>query len=281
MNQNPNSVTCFMLYYGRIRLAEEAVESFLRQTYPHKRLVIVNDHPDPCYFEKKYDNIKVYNFKPGKFKNLNEKYNFALRQVKTKWFCSWDSDDLWLPWHLEDLIANIPNVTPTDLPMKIGRPLSLFSLDRKIKKLGWQMWGDCIFEVNGHEGKVFQCDDNDTTNCDRQTVYMNKWNRYWLRIKDYPIPSFIFCRFSDMHNASMFLGKKGMDFKKKLFDDITKIPIKEPLRPHWNHDYVQDAKDFMVMLKETHYHTSNILQNPRKYREILGEHVKKLVKSAG
>ena len=281
MTQNPNSVTCFTLYYGRIRLAEEAVESFLRQTYPHKRLVIVNTHPDPVYFEKKYDNIKVHNLRPDKFKSLNEKYNYALSQVATKWFCPWDSDDLWLPWHLENLVANIPNVTPTDLPMKIGYPLSFFFLDSKIVKLGWQMWGDCIFEINGDKGGTFQCDEASMTNCDRQTVYMNKWNRYWLRIKDYPMPSFIYRRFSDLDCASLWGGKKGLDFQKKLFEDVTKISIKEPVKPHWKIDYVKDAEDFMVMLKEKNYHTDNILKNPRKYSEVLGKHKRKPVAVAG
>ncbi len=267
MSQNPDYITCFMLYYGRKEVAEESVESFLRQTYPHRRLVIVNTHPDPVRFEKAYPNIGVYNLKPDTFKNLNEKYNFALSRVKTKWFASWDSDDIWLPWHLENLVANIQNVKQTDLPMKIGYPLSLYALDDKIKKLGWQMWGDCIFEVNGQG--VFQCDDTKMTNCDRQTVYMNKWNRYWLRIKDYPTPSFIFRRYSDTENASAWLGEAGQKHVKKLFDAQVKISTKEPFRPHWNHDYAQDAKDFMKFLKEVHYNTNFILKNPRKAGEVL------------
>jgi len=272
--QNPNSVTCFMLYYGRKTLAEEAVESFLCQTYPHKRLVIVNTHPDPVYFEGEYENIEVHNLAPDTFKNLNEKYNYAFAQIKTKWFSPWDSDDLWLPWHLENLIANISKVTPNEYPMKIGYPLSLYSLENKISKIGWQMWGDCIFEVNGHlnGGCKLRCDDKTTINCDRQTVYNNKWNRYWLRIKDYPMPSFIFRRFSEMANASVWLGKKGQEHVTSLFKKRTAIPQKEPFRPHWDRDYVEDANNFMKMLEETKYNTNNILQNPRKYDELLGRH---------
>ena len=279
MKVNPNQVTCFMLYYGKKSVAEESIECFLRQTYPHKRLVIVNDHPDPVYFEKEYDNIEIHNIEPYVFQNLNEKYNFALSQVKTKWFCPWDDDDLWLPWHLENLVANIPNVTPNELPMKIGYPVSLYGLDNKITKYGWQMWGDCIFEVNGHldGGCKFRCNDKETTNCDRQTVYMNKWNRYWLRIKDYPMPSFIFRRFTGVDNASLWLGKKALEFRKKMYEKIVNTPLKEPMRPHWDRDYVKDTEDFMAMLKETNYHTDNILKNPRKYREILGKHKRKPV----
>lgn len=259
-----NDVTCFTLYYGRKALAEEAVESFLRQTYPRKRLVIVNTHPDPLYFEEEYENIEVHNKQASAFRNLNEKYNYALAQIKTKWFCPWDSDDLWLPWHLENLIANIPNVQGNGHPMKIGYPMTLFSLDNKITKLGWQMWADCIFELRGK----IQCNADNTMNCDRQIVFKNKWNRYWLRLKDYPMPSFIFRRFMATDNASLWLGAKGQKFVKELFSRVATIPIKEPMRPHWERDYVKDAEDFMEMLRASHYNTKHILKNPRKIQEV-------------
>ena len=258
-----NDITCITLYYGRKALAEEAVESFLRQTYLHKRLVIVNTHPDPLYFEKEYENIEVHNRQESEFANLNEKYNYALAQIKTKWFCPWDSDDLWLPWHLKNLVENIPKVQENGKPRKIGYPMSLFSLDNKIKKLGWQMWADCIFEVT----RKIQCDSNSTMNCDRQIVYKNSWNRFWLRIKDYPTPSFIFRRFMAADNASLWLGKKGQQFVKELYKKVSAIPIKEPMRPHWDRDYVKDAEDFMKMLRESHYNTRYILKNPRRIAE--------------
>lgn len=258
-----NDVTCFTLYYGRKALAEEAVECFLRQTHPHKRLVIVNTHPDTLYFKTDYENIEVHNKKASDFRNLNEKYNYALSQIKTKWFCPWDSDDLWLPWHLENLIANIP-MQRNIHPMKIGYPMTLFSLDNRIKKLGWQMWADCIFE---RRGKI-HCDANKTMNCDRQIVFKNKWNRYWLRLKDYPKPSFIFRRFSAADNASLWLGQKGQEFVRQLYAREAAKPIKEPMRPHWDRDYVKDADDFMDMLRASHYNTKHILKNPRKIQEV-------------
>ena len=37
-NKDKPWITCFMLYYGRYDVAQEAVESFLAQTYTNKKL---------------------------------------------------------------------------------------------------------------------------------------------------------------------------------------------------------------------------------------------------
>ena len=42
-----DGVSCLCLTYGRGRLLEEAIESFLRQDWPGpKELIVLNDHPD-------------------------------------------------------------------------------------------------------------------------------------------------------------------------------------------------------------------------------------------
>ena len=84
-NPNEPKITAVMLCYGRKALAEEAVESFLRQTYMRKRLLIVNTHPDRIWFEDEYPNIEVHNIHPDPFENLNEKYNYAFDQIRTPW----------------------------------------------------------------------------------------------------------------------------------------------------------------------------------------------------
>ena len=254
-----NDITCFMLYYGRKEVAGEAVESFLRQTYPHKKLVIVNTHPDPVWFEKEHSNIEVHNLKPDTFENLNEKHNYAFNQVKTKWFCPWDSDDIWLPGHLENLVKNIPNVVLNELPMKIGIPLTLYSQDNEIVKVGWQMWADCIFE----KPEGLQCRTDTHINCDRDIVWHHQWNRYWLRIKDYS-PSFIFRRFTDKRNASMVVGKNALDYAKRLRDRMNDTSIKEPLEPHWDRDYIKDADAFMGLVRESLFHSKYVLHKTNK-----------------
>jgi len=235
-------ITALMLYYGRKNLAEEAVESFLRQTYPYKRLIIVNTHPDKVWFEEDHPNIEVHNIIPDTFENLNAKYNYAFSQIKTNWWAPWDSDDIWLPWHFENLAANVPNLIKSKFPGKVGINKSYFAKNNVIMTVGWQMWGDCIFESMDGNGNLYpHCDEKNADNCDRQII-PQKWNRYWITRPTYPL-SFIFRWDEDGHGSSE-LGYKGLEYQAKLREKMYAIRNTEPFRPHWNKDYVQEVENF-------------------------------------
>lgn len=239
-----NEITCFMLYYGRKALAEESLESFLRQTYPHKRLIIVNTHPDPVWFQCEYLEVEVHNLLPDTFKNLNEKYAYALSQIKTKWWAPWDSDDIWLPWHLENLAGHIKKTKLNGLPRKIGISRSYFMFGRQKKfYIGWQMWGDCIWETFDNNGKLHaKCDVDSGDNCDKQVIFQ-EWDRHWVDRQKNPL-SFIF-RWStnEINHRSALLGDEGHKREDELRKDMNKIHIKEPWRPHWKSDYTELVKD--------------------------------------
>lgn len=235
-----NKITCFMLYYGRKDVAEQSMESFLRQTYPYKKLLIINTHPDPVWFEKEYPDVEVHNIIPDTFKNLNEKYAYALSRVKTNWWAPWDSDDIWLPWHLENLAAYISKVPQKRLPRKIGHPRSYFMLGKRNQiRIGWQMWGTSIWETFDRNGKLYAtCNPEIVENCDRQITFQ-KWNRYWLDTDENPI-SFIFrWRRPIDENRSYKLGQEGVVREKQLRDKMNKVSLKESWRPHWAVDYIK------------------------------------------
>ena len=244
MSQIPE-ITALMLYYGRRGFAEEAVESFLRQTYPHKRLLIVNTHPDPVHFEQEYPNIEVHNLMLDTFENLNEKYNYAFSQIKTNWWCPWDSDDIWLPWHFENLVRIIPS--HSKLPMKVGTPKALFSFDNIIGRVGWNMWSNCIYESMDKQGNLYpHCDDTIAKNCDSQILFL-KWDRYWLDLSKNPF-SFIFRWGSNPHGSGV-TGEDAPAYHKKLRDAQNKIRNPNPLHPHWDRDYIQDVEDFTNQIR--------------------------------
>ncbi len=240
-----DTVTCCMLYYGRKDVAEESMASFLLQTYPHKKLLIVNTHPDPVWFEKEYPNIEVHNLPPDKFKNLNEKYNYALANVKTKWWAPWDSDDIWLPWHLKNLAAYIPNTEPNGLPRKIALARSYFMLHKRQEiKIGWNMWGTAIWETFDKDGNHHaQCDPKKASNCDRQITYLD-WDRHWLDRGGEKSPiSFIFrWHVEKNHNRSAILGQKGIERAETIKEKLMKTRITEPWRPHWSVDYTKKIR---------------------------------------
>lgn len=236
-------ITALMLYYGRRNLAEEAVESFRRQTYPHKLLVIVNTHPDPIWFEDEHLDIEVHNLQTDSFASLNEKYNYAFRQIKTNWWCPWETDDIWLPWHLENLVENVPNLKESPFPGKVGVRKSYFAGDNVINRVGWNLWTACIFETFDKEGHLYpSCDETSTDNPDKQITMRKQWNRYWLDLKKFPL-SFIF-RWDQGPHASAVIGEKAVDHQRRLQAKQNAIRTPEPFRPHWDRDYVQDVKDF-------------------------------------
>lgn len=81
----------------RLDVLEEAIESFLRQTYPIKELVIVNDTPGMT-MECDAPGVRVINVPPCEF--LGQKYNSGVEEAKGSLICSWDDDDISLPWRM-------------------------------------------------------------------------------------------------------------------------------------------------------------------------------------
>lgn len=95
-------VSCICATYNRapshLYLLEEAIESFLRQTYPNKELVVINDCPAQ---ELVCDapGVRVVNA-PERFASLGEKHNAAIRLSHGELIAPWDDDDVSLPLRL-------------------------------------------------------------------------------------------------------------------------------------------------------------------------------------
>src|SRR5688500_5786576 len=92
-------VSCICPTYNRVAvnqtLLDEALHSFLVQSYPHRELIIINDCPDQ---EIVFDHplVRVVNA-PERFKTLGEKYNAAIRMSDGDAICCWEDDDISLP----------------------------------------------------------------------------------------------------------------------------------------------------------------------------------------
>ena len=95
-------VSCICLTYGRAPdnqwLLEEAIESFLRQTYPHKELIVFNDCPQQ---ELVCDapGVRVVN-SAMRYPTLGDKDNAAIALANGELIARWDDDDISLPWRL-------------------------------------------------------------------------------------------------------------------------------------------------------------------------------------
>jgi glycosyltransferase involved in cell wall biosynthesis len=95
-------VSCICLTYNRpphfLHLVEEAIESFLRQTYPRRELIVFND----CAEQELVCNapgVKIVN-SPERIPALGDKHNAAIQQSSGDLIAPWDDDDISLPWRL-------------------------------------------------------------------------------------------------------------------------------------------------------------------------------------
>ena len=79
-------------------LVEEAIESFLRQDYPDKELIILNDCPGQ---ELIFEHSEVFVFNLSKrFRTMGEKLNAGFALSTGEILCRFDDDDLSLPHRL-------------------------------------------------------------------------------------------------------------------------------------------------------------------------------------
>jgi glycosyltransferase involved in cell wall biosynthesis len=123
-------VSCICLTYNRapnhLHLIGEAVESYLRQSYPagYRQLFIINDTPgqelqvegySPYYFLPggQVPGIHVINL-PCRFRTLGEKYLAAMGLAQGDILMWWDDDDISLPWRIERSVARLSAPTKSD-----------------------------------------------------------------------------------------------------------------------------------------------------------------------
>jgi hypothetical protein len=95
-----NFVSAICLAYDLPRrqvILEEAVESFARQTFPARELIIVNDTPG-LVIECDLPRVRVINVPPCA--TLGEKYNAGIEAAHGNLICCWDDDDISLPWRM-------------------------------------------------------------------------------------------------------------------------------------------------------------------------------------
>lgn len=89
-------VSCIMPTAGRPQFVTLAVRYFLRQTWPHKELIIIDDgSPAVESFLPEHPAIRYFNCLPGK--SLGEKRNLACDLSKGAIILHWDDDDWMAP----------------------------------------------------------------------------------------------------------------------------------------------------------------------------------------
>jgi glycosyltransferase involved in cell wall biosynthesis len=113
----PPLVSCICPTYNRPpqyqHLVEEAVESFLRQTYPSKELIVLND----CGAQELVcdaPGVRVVNMQE-RLPSLGDKWNAAMELARGELIAPWPDDDISLPWRLSlsvELLGNADYFNP-------------------------------------------------------------------------------------------------------------------------------------------------------------------------
>ena len=101
------SVTCLCPTYARFERLRDAVACFLLQDYAgEKRLIILNDAPEPVALGAAVAGVRVINA-PSRYPTLGDKRQALLRMATTPLVAHWDDDDLYLPWHLSACVRTL------------------------------------------------------------------------------------------------------------------------------------------------------------------------------
>lgn len=89
-------ISAYCATYGRPKVLEEAVESFLRQDYEgQKELIILNDfEKHKLYYD--HPEIKIYNL-DQKIYPLGKKFNETVKLCSGEILFTWEDDDIYLP----------------------------------------------------------------------------------------------------------------------------------------------------------------------------------------
>jgi|GEM_PF-2948739 len=100
------------------------VECFLRQSWPEKRLHLVNVMGE---IQCDHRQVTIHNVDPVQLPSVRHQIAYGFDRCEARWVCKWDSDDFYLPWFLEESIKSAQanpgwHVKPRDAWFVEGHP---------------------------------------------------------------------------------------------------------------------------------------------------------------
>lgn len=238
-------VSCLMPTYLRPpthkHLIEESIESFFRQDYKNKELIILNDCPgQKLIFSHPKVNIINTN---RRIRSLGEKYNIMASIAKGDILCPWEDDDISLPWRIS---------------------LSTIHLNKNSNIDYWRPRNHWILKSN----KLIQSYNVNPTKS--QSIYKRsafdkaKGYRHISFMEDDMFESDIIMfggslEFEDLEIEKWFFlyrkntGSYHTSSMKDVYEKLEKIEIipgDYVLNPHWRIDYEREIKKRIINLKK-------------------------------
>ncbi len=149
-------VSCICLTFNRPKhldqmgLLQEAVESFAKQDWDDKELVVVNDTPGQeltCSVPQ----VKIVNL-DERCKNLSEKIQIGINHSEGQYLTRWDDDDISLPWRLSLSMRKLIDSTHN---YRWGRPMHWKSTNYWWARKSKEQWLEIDRPGNTHTMAVW------------------------------------------------------------------------------------------------------------------------------
>ena len=242
-------ISCLCITYGRVHFLEEALECFLKQDYPYKELIIVNDLAEQELIFN-HPKVKIFNFKE-RFKTIGEKRNKSVELSSGEILVSWDDDDINLPWRLTQ-IAKVFNANPN---------LGYFKPEKSWCQHGPKLLlpeGGPFFTTVAFSRKAYNAIGGykstnvgeDTDLCYRLVNYL-KDNAKTIPFSNEEYAFIYVWNQKDFwyHLSAFGPELDGIPNTNKIEKIIKSKPI-EPvvhLKPHWNQDYLSITRNALLI----------------------------------
>ncbi|MBV7339360.1 glycosyltransferase [Chloroflexi bacterium TSY] len=116
MNQKP-LVSCIMPTYNRRSFIPQAIDQFLRQDYPHKELIVLDDGTDSVA-DLMPDDVRIRYRRLEQTLSIGAKRNLCCKMAGGEIVVHWDDDDWMADWRLsyqvEQLLATKADICGTN-----------------------------------------------------------------------------------------------------------------------------------------------------------------------
>lgn len=239
-------ISCVCPTFGKTKHLNEAVESFHRQTYPNKELIIFNNYPS---MDIVYDHpdVRVTNYKEdiysiGACRNEGNKY------AKGEYVCTWDDDDISLPKRLSEQYNNLRVIQKNfsdRFPLMCGTTVgAMYSESNVILKSMKHFMSSTLISRQYLIDNPYPLVDND----DQYMWYKMVGEGSCISLNY--VDLYIYRWATDTYHVSgKDLLPKEQRANMMMWADASGLPNTFTITPYWERDYEQDVRDFVLSNK--------------------------------
>lgn len=242
---NKLKISCYCCTYGRPKILEEAIYSFLIQNYNYKELIILNDCKEQnLIFE--HPQVKIFNCKE-RIIPLGKKFNTAVELCSGDIIMPWEDDDIYLPWrievtlkHLNDGIFHTNNAFFEKSYQELEISKNLFHCNLAIEK-------NKFINVNGYPQKNYGAIDHD--------LFKKLIEKNGHFSKEIPLEDIFYIY--RWETTGSYHGSGIAPYKETNIEKITESLVKKnnfekgdiKLNPKWKYDYVKKSQELLKSIK--------------------------------